>query len=35
MLGSWASSIERCDLGFAVMGRDPKTRSQRRAFGSR
>jgi hypothetical protein len=35
MLSAWASTIERCDLGFAVTGRDPKTRSQRRAFGSR
>jgi len=35
MLCVRASSIERCDLGFAVPGRNPKTRSQRRAFGSR
>jgi hypothetical protein len=35
MLCARAYSIERCDLGFAVTGRDPGTRSRRRAFGSR
>ena len=35
MLCARASSIERCDLGFAVTGRDPETCSRRRAFGRR
>jgi hypothetical protein len=30
-----AYTIERCDLGFAVTGRDPGTRSRRRWVGSR
>jgi hypothetical protein len=35
MLCTRADSIERCDLGFAVTGRDSGTRSLRRAFGTR
>ena len=35
MLCVRACSIERCDLGFAVTGRDPEAHSQRREFGRR